>query len=74
MPTVTYKEQKDLTDSLNFDSNFPWEDASLVKYDSFRSYQGSGAKQSVEDEPIDEAFKSGEFLGWEPVRRRNDIG
>ena len=81
VPSVTYKQDKE-SDSLNFDSNFPWEDASLVKYDSFRSaFKGSresneealGSIQSTtEDGAIDEAFKSGEFLGWEPVRRQDN--
>ena len=68
MPKVKYSQeeerQKSPTDSLNFDSNFPWEEnsASLVKYDSLRSLFGSNEdeKQSTE---ADEAFKSGEFLG-----------
>lgn len=77
MPKVKYSQveerQKSPSDSLNFDSNFPWEknSASLVKYDSLASFQGSSSeeaeKQSTE---ADEAFKSGEFLGWEPARRR----
>ena len=73
-------EEENPSDSLNFDSNFPWEDsdASLVKYDSLRSYRPSQGqvgplkeKQSTESS-IDEAFKSGEFLGWEPARRRGN--
>lgn len=76
MPKVKYSQveerQKSPSDSLNFDSNFPWEknSASLVKYDSLASFQGSSSeeaeKQSTE---ADEAFKSGAFLGWDPARR-----
>ena len=81
VPKVKYSsEEENPSDSLNFDSNFPWEDsdASLVKYDSLRSYRPSQGqvgplkeKQSTESS-IDEAFKSGEFLGWEPARRRGN--
>ena len=76
VPTVSYKQEKE-SDSLNFDSNFPWEDASLVKYDSFRSYKSPNSNEAsmqstTEDGAIDEAFKSGEFLGWEPVRRQDN--
>ena len=45
VPKVKYSQveerQKSPSDSLNFDSNFPWEknSASLVKYDSLASFQ-----------------------------------